>query len=71
MRDPEADFKEFEPRLKYFWFRIKVYSIFQDLNRQSIKTVFLAYLRRGSSSLNSDSELKNRMAPLLSLTEAS
>ena len=43
---PEAEFKEFEPRLKfmpwlkYGWFHLKLYSIFQDLNRRSIKTGF-------------------------------
>ena len=25
---PEAEFKEFEPRLKYGWFHLKLYSIF-------------------------------------------
>ena len=43
---PEAEFKEFEPwlkfkpRLKYGWFHLKVYSIFQDLCRRSIETGF-------------------------------
>ena len=32
----EAEFKEFEPWLKYVWFRIKVYSMFQDSSRHSI-----------------------------------
>ena len=27
---PEAEFKEFEPRLKFGWFHLKLYSIFQD-----------------------------------------
>ena len=27
---PEAEFKEFEPRLKFGWFQLKLYSIFQD-----------------------------------------
>ena len=31
--EPEAEFKEFEPRLKYDWFHLKSYSIFQDLSR--------------------------------------
>ena len=44
----EAEFKEFEqrlkfkPRLKYGWFHLKMYYIFQDLSRRSIKTGFLA-----------------------------
>ena len=44
---PEAKFKEFEPRhkfkprLKYGWFHLKLYSIFQDLCRLSIETGFL------------------------------
>jgi len=43
----EAKFKEFEPqlkfdpRLKYGWFHLKLYSMFQDLSRRSIKTGFL------------------------------
>ena len=42
----EAEFKEFEPqlkfgtRLKYGWFHFKLYSMFQDLSRRSIKTGF-------------------------------
>ena len=42
----EAEFKEFEPwlklklRLKYGWFHLNLYSIFQDLNRRSIETGF-------------------------------
>ena len=34
----EAEFKEFEPRLKYGLFHLKSYSIFQDLSRRSIET---------------------------------
>jgi len=43
---PEAGFKEleqrlkFKPRLKYSWFHLKWYSMFQDLNRRSIETGF-------------------------------
>ena len=43
---PEAGFEEFEPRfkfklrLKYGWFHLKLYSIFQVLSRRSIKTGF-------------------------------
>ena len=29
----ETEFKEFEPRLKYGWFHLKLYSMFQDLSR--------------------------------------
>jgi len=36
----EAEFKEFEPRLKYGWFHLKLYSILQDLSRRSIETGF-------------------------------
>ena len=36
----EAEFKEFEPRIKYGWFHLKTYSIFQDLSRRSIETGF-------------------------------
>ena len=45
-RKPEAEFKEFDPwlkfkpRLKYGWFHLKLYSIFQDLSRRSIETGF-------------------------------
>ena len=61
----EAEFKEFEPllkfetRLKYGWFHVKLFSMFQDLSRRSIKTGFSVDLRRGSNSLNSDSEYLN------------
>ena len=48
----EAELKEFKPRLKYGWFLLKLYSMFQDLSRRSIETGFW----RGSNSLNSDSE---------------
>ena len=43
---PKVEFKEFElrlkfkPRLKYGWFHLKLYSIFQDLSRGSIETGF-------------------------------
>ena len=43
---PEAEFKEFEPclkfetRLEYGWFPRKLYSMFQDLSRRSIETGF-------------------------------
>ena len=46
VNNSEAEFKEFElrlkckPRLKYGWFHLKLYSIFQDLSRRSIKTGF-------------------------------
>ena len=42
----EVEFKEFEPRLKfkqllkYGWFHLKPYSMFQDLSRRSIETDF-------------------------------
>ena len=44
--NPEAKFKEFEPRikfetrLKYGWLHLKLYSMFQDLSRCSIEPVF-------------------------------
>ena len=36
----EAEFKEFEPRLKYSWFHLKFNSIFKDLSRGWIETGF-------------------------------
>ena len=42
----EAEFKEFEPRLKFEtrlkngWFPLKLYSMFQDLSRRLIETGF-------------------------------
>ena len=36
----EAEFKEFDPRLKYGWFHLKLYSMFQNLRRRSIETDF-------------------------------
>ena len=44
--DPESEFKEFdrrlefETRLKYGWFPLKLYSMFQDFSRLSIETGF-------------------------------
>ena len=46
LKCPEAEFKEFDPRLKfkprlkYGWFHLKLNSIFEDLNRRSIETGF-------------------------------
>ena len=40
LKRPEAKFKEFEPRLKYDWFHLKLYSIFQNLSRRLIETGF-------------------------------
>ena len=37
---PEAEFKEFEPRVKYGWFHLKLYKIFQDLSWRLIGTGF-------------------------------
>ena len=37
--NPEAEFKEFESRLKYGWFHLKLYLIFQDAGAQ-LKPVF-------------------------------
>ena len=31
----DAEFKEFEPQLKYGWFHLELYSKFQDLSRRS------------------------------------
>ena len=42
----EAEFKEFEPRLKFQtrlengWFHLKLYSVLRDLSRRSIGTSF-------------------------------
>ena len=42
IKHPEAEFKEFErrfkfkPRLKYGWFHLKLYQMFQDLSRRFI-----------------------------------
>ena len=36
----DAEFKEFEPRLKFGWYQLKLYSIFQDLSQRSIETGF-------------------------------
>ena len=42
----EVEFKEFKPQLKYVWFYLKLYLMFQDLSRRLIKTSFWADLRR-------------------------
>ena len=34
----EAEFKEFEPWLKYGWIHLTLYLIFQDLSQLSIET---------------------------------
>ena len=46
-KTPEAEFKEFEPRLKFetrlkhgWWFHLKLYSVFRDLSRRLIGTSF-------------------------------
>ena len=31
-KNPKAEFKEFEPRLKYGWFHLKSYLLFQDVS---------------------------------------
>ena len=36
--DFRAEFKEFEPRLKYGWFHLKLYWMFQDFSWRSIET---------------------------------
>ena len=36
----KANFKEFVPWLKYDWFHLKWYTMFQDLSRCSIETGF-------------------------------
>ena len=43
---------QFKPRLKYGWFHLKLYSMFQDLSYGSIETDF-------SNSLNSDTGFKD------------
>ena len=40
MKSPEAEFKEFELRLKYGWFHLKLYSLFEDLSWPSLETGF-------------------------------
>ena len=37
---PEAELTEFETPIKYIWFNLKLYSMFQDLSRRSIGTGF-------------------------------
>ena len=60
----EAEFKEFEPRLKfkqrfkYVWFHLKLYSFFLRFKSALDWNRFFADLSRGSNSLNSDTELK-------------
>ena len=62
---PEAEFKEFEPRLKfktwfrYDWFHLKLYSALRDLSRRSIGTGFMAVQWRGFNSINSASGCKS------------
>ena len=46
LRTTEAELKvfkarlEFETRLKHGWFHLKLYSVFQDFSRRSIRTSF-------------------------------
>ena len=49
-----TEIKQFEPQLKFGWFYLKCYSIFQDLRQRSIETGFMGDLSRGLDSLNSD-----------------
>ena len=51
----EAEFKEFEPRLKYGWFHLILY-LFSRFKPAFNCNRFLADLSRGSNSLNSDSD---------------
>ena len=51
----EAEFKELEPRLKYGWFHLKSYLMFQALSWHSIETGFGGFETR--HSLNLDTEL--------------
>ena len=44
IRRAQAEFKEFEPRLKYGWFHLKSHSLFKDLSRRSVKTGFWRFL---------------------------
>ena len=53
----EAEFKEFKPRLKYGWFHLKLYKIFQGFKLALNWNRFLGDLRRGLNSLNSDTGL--------------
>ena len=39
-KQSEAEFKKFDTRLKYGWFHLKLYSMFQDLSQCSIETGF-------------------------------
>ena len=39
--EPEAEFKEFEPRFKYAWFHLELYQMFQDLSLRLISIGFL------------------------------
>ena len=46
----KAEFKEFKPwfkfkpRLKFYWFHLSLYKIFQDLSRRSFETGFRGIL---------------------------
>ena len=37
----EAEFTDVEPRLKYGWFHLELYSMFQGLSQRSIENGFL------------------------------
>ena len=61
LRILEDEFKEFEPRLKFVtrlkcsWFHLKLYSMFQNLSRRSIKTGFwrrLQFIKFGLCKIN-------------------
>ena len=70
----EAEFKEFEPRLKfkpglkYGWFFFKLYSIVQDLSGRSIETGFwgfetrLKFIKFGHRSIKNISIALNTIA---------
>ena len=40
LNDSLFKLKEFEPQLKYGWFHLKLYAMFQDLGQRSIETGF-------------------------------
>ena len=69
--DPESEFKEFEPQLKfkpplkYGWFHLKLYSIFQDLSRHLIKPVFVGFETR-LNFIKSDTGYDHNRRPKMS-----
>ena len=73
--EPETEFKEFEllkfkPQLKYGWFHLKLYSMFQDSSRRLIETGFWRpeFIKFGHCPIFLNFYCKNCIRPISGLS---